>query len=95
MRFWQAHDLFFEQQGELFRADRAYFVGKAGELGADVAQFEQCYDSGEEHATASTLDGQRRADGIFTRPTIDINGQQVLGAQGFNAFAQVIESLLP
>ncbi len=92
--FWQAHDSFFENQGQIFGANRAYYVNAAAGFGLDSATFESCYDGGAEHATASTLDGQRKAAGIFTRPTIFINGQQIVGAQPFNQFAQLIDAAL-
>lgn len=86
--FWEIHDQFYEDQGQLFRADRNYFVQAAANVGLDQAAFEACYDSGEAHARVSELDNQRRELGIFSRPSFDINGQLLVGSQPFNVFEQ-------
>jgi protein-disulfide isomerase len=59
-----------------------------------VDAFEQCYDGGDAHATVMALDRQRRDLGILTRPSFDVNGQFVAGAQSFDVFAQYIEAAL-
>jgi hypothetical protein len=41
------------------------------------------------------LDGARRDAGIFNRPTIDINGERLIGAQPYETFAALIENSLP
>jgi protein-disulfide isomerase len=84
--FWQVHDQFYENQGELFGADREYFVRAAADAGLDQAIFAACYDSGEAHARVSALDEKRREVGIFNRPSFDINGQLLVGSQPFSAF---------
>lgn len=33
--------------------------------------------------------------GIFNRPTFDLNGQRLIGAQPYDTFAAAIDSLLP
>ncbi|GAB4154531.1 MAG: hypothetical protein Fur0021_21170 [Candidatus Promineifilaceae bacterium] len=95
MAFWELHDTFFANQGEVFRADRDYFVNAAAATGVDQAAFASCYDGGEAHALVSEHDNARRRANISIRPTIDVNGQLLFGAQPFAAFAQVIEAALP
>jgi protein-disulfide isomerase len=90
--FWLLHDDFYLNQGELWRADRDYFVNKAVDFGVDQAAFEECYDSGAGHATVTELDSIRRAAGIFNRPTFNINEQLLIGAQPFDVFASYIEA---
>lgn len=92
--FWEIHDRFYANQGELWSADRDYFVNAAVSVGVDQAAFEACYDSGEGHATVTGLDSIRRERGIFNRPTFDINGQLLVGSQPFSTFMGVIEALL-
>ena len=92
--FWNVHDRFFENQRELSSADDAYFAAIAESVGVDVAQFAACYSSGEAHGHITALDSQRREAGIRQRPTFDINGQQLFGAQPFAVFAEVIEAKL-
>lgn len=93
--FWELHDTFFANQGEVYRADRDYFVNAAAAAGADQAAFASCYDGGEAHALVSEHDSARRRANISIRPTIDVNGQLLFGAQPFAAFAQAIEAALP
>ena len=87
-------DDFFANQGDLFRADRSYFVDAAVALGLDQATFEECYDSGTGHFAVTELDSARRQLGIFNRPTFDINGQLLVGSQPFSVFAQFIDAAL-
>lgn len=93
--YWQTHDQFFLNQGELWGADRDYFIEAAVAVGVDQAEFEACYDSGEGHATVTELDSIRRNKGIFNRPSFDINGQLLVGSQPFEVFAQFIEAVQP
>ena len=41
--FWAFHDTLFENQGDVYGADRDYFVTTAAGLGVDRAAFEACY----------------------------------------------------
>jgi protein-disulfide isomerase len=86
--FWAVHDQFYEDQSQLFRAGRDYFVEAAVNAGLDQVAFEACYDSGEAHARVSELDARRRELGIFNRPSFDINGQLLVGSQPLNVFEQ-------
>ena len=93
--FWQVHDLFFADQSGLRRADRDYFVAAAAQVGVAADAFAACYDSGVGHDNAIALDNARRERGIFNRPTFDINGTLLFGAQPFTAFAETINEALP
>ena len=95
MAFWELHDEFFANQGQVFRADRAYFINAAAAVDVDQAAFVACYDGGEAHALVSEHDSARRRANISIRPTIDVNGQLLFGAQPFAAFAQAIQAALP
>jgi protein-disulfide isomerase len=92
--FWQVHDDFFANQGDLWQADRSYFLNSAVALGLDQDAFAECYDSGTGHAAVTELDSARRQLGVFNRPTFDINGQLLIGSQPFSVFAQFIDAAL-
>jgi protein-disulfide isomerase len=92
--FWQVHDDFYANQGDLWQAERNYFVNAAVAQGLDQAAFEECYDSGTGHSAVTELDSIRRQIGVFNRPTFDIDGQLLIGSQPFNVFAQFIEASL-
>ncbi len=92
--FWQMHDRLFEQQSDVFRADRDDFVNTAVALNLDPLAFGQCYDDGRGHTLALTLDNARRELGIVSRPTFDINGARLLGNQPYPVFAATIDNAL-
>jgi protein-disulfide isomerase len=92
--YWRMHDLLFERQRDLFRADRDYFVETAVALSLDRDLFASCYDGGAAHAQARQLDEARRAANVFTRPTIDVAGERIFGAQSFAVFERAIRNAL-
>ncbi len=93
--FWDVHDHFFENQSELWGADRSYFIEVAEGVGVDQTAFAACYDNGIGHEAVPELDKIRRDLGILSRPTFDINGTYIIGAQPFIFFSEYIESILP
>lgn len=93
--FWRVHRLLFEEQRQLWSADRDYFVDAAVRAGADQAAFEQCYDDGSGVDQVLILDTIRRERGIYGQPVFDINGQILFGGQSWATFQSVIDPLLP
>jgi len=94
-RFWAMHDLIFEQQGQLWGSNiQATLKGMAAEIGLDAGQFNTCLDEQRYAQLVQNQDQRRRDLGIRTRPTFDVNGQLVVGAQRFGAFQSVIEPML-
>ncbi|MBK8988108.1 MAG: thioredoxin domain-containing protein [Chloroflexi bacterium] len=92
--FWALHKYLFENQADLWRADRDYFVNTAVSFGVDQAEFESCYDGPDELAQVMDLDNLRRQRGIFSQPQFDINGLIFVGAQRYDAFAEAINDRL-
>ena len=93
--FWEVHDSFFENQSELWGAERSYFVETAANVGVDQTAFETCFDSGLGHESVVELDKIRRNLGILNRPTFDINGTYIIGSQPYVFFSEYIDSILP
>ena len=93
--FWDAHQRLFENQRDLWGADRDYYVGTAVAVGADQAAFEACYDDPDSLAQVQKLDEIRRQRGVLSQPTFDVNGRLFSGAQPFSVFAEVITAALP
>ncbi|MCA9955652.1 MAG: thioredoxin domain-containing protein [Anaerolineales bacterium] len=91
--FWAAHEFLFENQADLWQADRDYYVNTAVALGADQATFEACYDGPDGLAAIMALDAIRRDRGIFSQPIFDINGEIFVGAQPYDSFAAVFDAL--
>ena len=92
--FWVLHHHLFENQGDLWRAGRDYFIDAAASTGVDRDEFAACYDGGDALAHVLALDETRRNRGIFTQPVFDINGQLLHGSQSFATFAEVIDGAL-
>ncbi len=92
--FWNLHTLLFENQDDLWGADRDYFVETAVSVGADQAQFEACYDGPSGLETVFALDDLRRQRGISSQPVFDINGNLLAGLQSFELLSTVFNSLL-
>jgi protein-disulfide isomerase len=93
--FWPMHDILFEQQGSLYGGDvREVIKGMAGQLPLDRDQFNTCLDEQRTAALVQSQDQRRHQLGIRTRPTFDLNGQLIVGAQPFEVLQNAIESLL-
>lgn len=94
-QFWAMHDVLFKEQGKLYGSDVNDVIKElADQLPLDKAKFTACLDEQRYAQKIQQLDARRRELGIRTRPTIDVNGQLVIGAQPFGVFQQVIEPLL-
>lgn len=94
-KFWALHDIMFERQQELYSGDiREVIKQMAAELKLDPQAFNSCIDEQRYADLVQSQDQHRRDLGVRTRPTFDINGQLVVGAQPFDVFQNVIEPLL-
>lgn len=93
--FWPMHDILFERQRDLFGGDvRETIKVLSAELGLDTEPFNTCIDEQRYVELVKSQDEHRRQLGIRTRPTFDLNGQLVVGAQRFETFQAIIEPLL-
>ena len=88
-RFWEYHDLLYENQSGGFPRDK--LVELAREAGLDVERFEEDLASGRfERVVAEDFqEGQER--GISGTPTFVINGRVVAGVQPVEVFEDEIE----
>ncbi len=87
-KFWAVHDLLFQNQRALERADLERY---AQQVGLNVAEVRAALDN-DEHARAITED-QQLASRVGARgtPNFFINGRQLTGAQPFAKFKEVID----
>lgn len=92
--FWDLHHTLFQNQIDLWQADRDYYVEAAVAAGLQRQPFEACYDGGAALEHVLALDEARRERGIFTQPVFDVNGELFHGSQSFETFAGVIEAAL-
>ena len=90
-RFWEYHDLLFQNQQSL---DTDSLKGHAASLGLDAAAFDTCLDSGEKEQQVFQ-DFQLGQDyGVTGTPTFFVNGRRIRGAQAFTAFKSLIDAAL-
>lgn len=90
-KFWEMHDKIFENQNAL---DVTSLKQYAKDLGLDTTKFDSCLDSGKyaDEVQRDFTDGQ--SYGVSGTPTFFINGIEVVGAQPYNTFEQIIEQEL-
>lgn len=91
--FWRFHDLVFERQSRLSRADLLSYAVEVG--GIDVEALAQALDS---DAHRAVLERDRAAvDAIEPRlgtPTFFVNGELIHGARSFEVFRDAVEAAL-
>ena len=90
-KFWEMHDLLFQNQKNL---GREALTGYAKQLGLDVAQFDAALDS---HKFASQVDLELKEgqdNGITGTPSFFINGKKLVGAQPLEKFKAEIDAAL-
>ncbi len=93
-KFWDVHELLFENQRDLWGADRDYFVNTAVSVGVEQTAFETCYDDGAVLEQVMALDAIRKERGIYGQPYFDIAGTIYGGAPSFEDFSVVVDPLL-
>lgn len=90
-KFWEYHDLLFENQRSLSETDLKQY---AADLGLNEDQFNNCLDSGKYQDKVDSDFNQGSSNGISGTPGFLINGRPLSGAQPFSAFQNIIEQEL-
>ncbi|MBI4463261.1 MAG: thioredoxin domain-containing protein [Acidobacteria bacterium] len=90
-KFWEYHDLLFENFNKL---ENATLAGHARTLGLDSQQFEGCLSSGKHRAEIERDFQEGTQAGVAGTPGFFINGIFISGAQPAAAFEKVIEAEL-
>jgi predicted DsbA family dithiol-disulfide isomerase len=63
-------------------------------MGLDTEAFNTCLDSGKFSEAVTNQTNIARGLGVQSTPTFAVNGQPVVGAQSFDSFKEIIETLL-
>lgn len=90
-KFWEYHDLLFENQTNL---DRNALEQYAQELGLNMNEFQQALDEGTHKAAVTQDVSDGNAVGVRGTPTIYINNAEYTGARSAEAMKAYIDSLL-
>ena len=90
-KFWEYHDALFKNQQNL---GNELYLKLAGDLKLDVNKFKQCIDTGKYRQEVQDDFAYGSQAGVSGTPTFFINGMQLVGAQPYQAFQQVIEAEL-
>jgi protein-disulfide isomerase len=92
-KFWAFHDLLFQNQQQLARADLERYAQQVG--GIDMAQFRQALDTNRHQARVQQdMNAVQEAGARIGTPSFFINGRLVQGAQPFEAFKAQIDRAL-
>ena len=90
-RFWEYHDLLYENQGNGGALSNDGLIGSAKELGLDVERFESDLESEEISAAVQADFEAGQGAGVSGTPTFEINGQRIVGFQPLQACEEIIE----
>lgn len=90
-KFWEYHDMLFENQNKL---DVDSLKKYATKLGLDREKFDSCLDNGEKADIVKSNYDEGVSKGVSGTPTFFINGRKLVGAQPFEKFKSVIDSEL-
>ena len=94
-KFWEYHDLLFVKQESWAGTDGiTAFKQYAKDLGLNSGQFDSCLDTGK-YASETEKDFQDGSNaGVSGTPSFFVNGEQVVGAQPYSVFKQLIDKNL-
>ncbi|MGE3635728.1 MAG: DsbA family protein [Sandaracinaceae bacterium] len=87
-KFWEFHDLMFENQRALERADLERYATQVG--GIDMNRFRQALDNNTHRAAIEADQREAGQLGAQGTPAFFINGIQLMGAQPYEQFNEVI-----
>jgi protein-disulfide isomerase len=91
--FWAYHDLLFQNQKALSRANLEKFAEQVG--GIDMKAFKAALDSGKHKAGVDAdMDAVKKAGARIGTPSFFINGKLLQGAQPYAAFKTAIDGAL-
>ena len=90
-KFWQMHDLLFQNQQALGREDLERY---ATQVGLNLAQFRAALDNNEHQAVVQRHQQLAQQFGASGTPSFFINGRNLRGAQPLPAFTAIIDEEL-
>ncbi len=97
-KFWEYRDKMFGEQEKQGQNTITFGVPElktwAAAIGLNAQQFNSCLDTQKYTGKVDADTAAGSAAGVSGTPSFFINGQQVVGAQPFDAFKKIIDGLL-
>lgn len=90
-KFWPYHDHLFADQAQESPKDLKNLAKK---LGLNTTEFDSCFEKAKYQAAIEQDVAQGKKLGVDGTPSFFVNGRQIVGAQPFSTFAQVIDEEL-
>ncbi|MBI5225307.1 DsbA family protein [Candidatus Micrarchaeota archaeon] len=88
-KFWEMHDKMFQNGNALSVDDLKRY---AADLKLDTAKFNTCLDGGSKASIVAEQLQEGIGAGVTGTPSFFINGQNIVGAQPYSVFQQVLQS---
>ena len=89
-KFWEMHDKLFQNAQALGVDDLKRY---ASDLKLDTAKFNTCLDGGSKASIVAEQLQEGIGAGVTGTPSFFVNGQNIVGAQPYSVFQQVLQSL--
>lgn len=94
-QFWPYHDqVYLNQATNRDTLSTEFLINLASQLNLDTALFETCLTSGQYDAIVKAESDLGNEVGVRATPGFIINGQVIMGAQPYEAFAHAIDTEL-
>ncbi len=91
-KFWEYHDLLFEQAPALSVTNLKDY---AAQVGLDTSKFNQCLDSGQNQAKVEqSLNEAQREYAFPGTPSFLVNGKKLVGPPTFETLKSIIDPIL-
>ena len=87
-KFWEMHKAIFTDQSKL---SSEQLTQTAGSIGLEVEPFKECLESNRYAAEVDNDFNDGQSYGVTGTPTFFINGIMIVGAQGVDAFSEIID----
>jgi protein-disulfide isomerase len=93
-QFWEMRSAIYAGQGALYDNTQENVIVIADSLGLSGEELNSCIDAQTYRAMVQADNAAAEREGVRTRPVFRINEQQIIGAQPYEVFEQIITAAL-